>query len=161
MFSKSIWLHLLTQCQSKYLLLNPPSLVTLLTIRLQRVCNKLFQRIFVIWYCKKGVNRCVDRFFRGGSKFFKKGHIVFLPIYCQEQPSKGALWNSCSALEAKNLEKYVVRTLHSNTSIVNIWNKSRGYHTQKASRTIKLTFTLYSTYPSQKCRVSAIRDTVM
>ena len=96
---------------------------------------------------QKGNKQVRRQVFLGESKFFKKGHIVFLPIYCQEQPSKGALWNSCSALEVKNLEKYVLMTLCSNTSIVNIWNKSRGYHTQKVSRATKLTFTFYSTHP--------------
>ena len=54
MFSKSTQPHLLKQPQSKYLLQNSSSLATLLTI---------FQVIFITWYFKKGINRCVDRFF--------------------------------------------------------------------------------------------------
>ena len=39
------------------------SLVTLLSIKLQIVFDKMFERIFITWYFKKRINRRVDRFF--------------------------------------------------------------------------------------------------
>ena len=69
-------------------------------------------------------------------KVFQKG------TYCFSLNILSRAAKSCSTLEAKNLEKHVLRNFYSNISIVNIWNKSRGVHTQKAPRIAKLTFTL-------------------
>ena len=55
---------------------------------------------------QKGNKQTLRQVFLRGTKFFEKEHIVFPPIYCQKQQSKGALRNNCSALVVKNLEKY-------------------------------------------------------
>ena len=62
------------------MLQNSLSLVTLLTIKLQRVCKKLFKRIFITWYFKNVINRSIDRFFWGNQNLSKKG-ILYLYLY--------------------------------------------------------------------------------
>ena len=75
-----------------------PPLVTLVTIRLQRICNKLFKRISLLSiYMRRQV-------FLRVLKFFEKGHTYcfFLNILSE------AAIERCPMVS--NLEKYILRT---------------------------------------------------
>ena len=64
------------------------SLVTLLTIRLHRVCNKLFKRIFITWCFKNGINRGIGRFFWADQYLSKKDILFFLQYYVKSNHRK-------------------------------------------------------------------------
>ena len=62
-----------------------------------------------------------------GSKFIKKGHNFFTPIYCQKQPSKVTLEKRCFALVVKNFEKYILRTpLFKYVNILSTFQTNQG-----------------------------------
>ena len=151
MFSKSTWPHLLTQSQSKYLLQKSPSWATLLTYS--------FLGNFHYLAFQKGKKQTRRQVFLRGSKFFEI--LFFLQDIVRTNHHKAG-WNSCATLLVKNLKNTFQGHLCSNTSFVNIWNKQRGDHTQKASkRTNKLISTFCNTHRPLKGHVNVIHDTVM
>ena len=50
----------------------------------------------------------IGSFFKGVECF--QVRVYYPPIYCQKQPSKGALRNTSSVRVVRNLEKYLGRT---------------------------------------------------
>ena len=63
--------------------------------------KQIVQKNFHYLVFQKGEKQVRTQVFLRGSNFFKKRY-VFPPIYCQTQPSKGTLQNSCSAIVVKN-----------------------------------------------------------
>ena len=157
MFSKSTWPHLLTQSQSKYLLQKSPSWATLLTYSFLGNFNYLaFQK------ANKQAHRQV---FLRGSKFFE---ILFFP-QCIVRSNHGNEEHEIAVLHVwpKTLKNTFWGRLYSNTSIINIWNKPRGDHTQKASRKLINWYLLFATpihrrsamlisYVIQSCNIKAV-----
>ena len=66
--------------------------MTSFTIRLPGVCNKSFRRIFITWYFKEVVNRCLDKFSRKVEVFGKMTYYFSVNILPEA---------------VKNLEKYL------------------------------------------------------
>ena len=113
---------------------------------------------------QKGNKQARRQFFLGGMvRIFWKMAYCFPPIYCQKQSLKGSLRCTCSVLVFfwKTWKKYALRTSLFNISILNILNKLRSDHTQKASRRAKFMFIFYKTDPPQKCHVKITLDTVI
>ena len=106
------------------MLQNSPLLATLLTNWLQGVCNKLFKRICITWYFKKGINRPVDKFLWRDQNLTKKD-ILFSPIYYQKQPPKGALQNSCSALNGQKPWKIRFKDVYIQILVLSIFETNQ------------------------------------
>ena len=80
------------------------SLVTLLTIRLHRVCNKLFKRIFITWCFKNGINRGIGRFFWRDRYLSKKDILFSLQYYVKSNHRKVLYKITVLCLWSKTLE---------------------------------------------------------